>query len=156
MQSTRTRHYAYSHSTSKTPLTESPKLSIQHSPQLWPQPIPHHSYQKYVRWRYFSSADQWSLPWSNSHSLRRTQGLSYEYGSIYPLLTATTPNVGPTPPWVQIGRSARPVSVVAYADYVTVCATTVADFSIIEESIRLYEKASSARLNPLKSKAIAI
>ena len=40
-------------------------------------------------------------------------------------------------PEIQIGRSARPVSAVVYADDVTVFATTVADFSIIEESIRL-------------------
>ena len=61
----------------------------------------------YVRWRYFSCADQRSLPWSNYNSLRRTPGLSYEYGFICPLLTATTPNVGTTTPW-DPNRTIRP------------------------------------------------
>jgi len=59
-------------------------------------------------------------------------------------------------PGIQIGRSARPVSVAAYTDDVTVFATTVAEFSIIQESIRLYEKASGVRLKTLKSKTIAV
>jgi hypothetical protein len=59
-------------------------------------------------------------------------------------------------PGIQIGRSARPVSIVACVDDVTIFVTSVADFSIIEEAISLNEKATCARLNPLKSKAIAI
>jgi len=59
-------------------------------------------------------------------------------------------------PGIQIGWSARPVSSFAYADDVTVFVTSVVDFSIIEEAIRLYEKASGARLNQHKSKVIAI
>jgi len=83
-------------------------------------------------------------------------GLSYGYGSICPLLTATTPNVGTTSTWDPNRTIRPPVSVVAYADDVAVFATTVADFSTIQEAIRLYEKASGTRLNPLKYKAIAV
>jgi hypothetical protein len=57
---------------------------------------------------------------------------------------------------IQTGRSTCPVSVIAYANDVTVFATTAANFSIIGEAICLYEKASDVRLNPLKSKAIAV
>ena len=57
---------------------------------------------------------------------------------------------------IHIGRSARSVSTVAYADDVTVFLTSVADFSNIQKAIRVQEKASGARLNPHKSKAIAI
>jgi len=46
--------------------------------------------------------------------------------------------------------------VVAYADGVTIFVTSAADFAIIEEAIRPYERASGARLNPRKSQALAI
>jgi hypothetical protein len=45
--------------------------------------------------------------------------------------------------------------VVAYAD-VTIFVTQHADFRVIRDAIQLYEKASGARLNVQKSKAIAI
>ena len=51
-------------------------------------------------------------------------------------------------PGVRIGRRTRPTSVVAYADDVTIFVTYASDFAIIEEAIRLYERASGARLNP--------
>jgi len=59
-------------------------------------------------------------------------------------------------PGIRIGRRTRPTSVVAYADDVTIFVTSAADFAIIEEATRLYERASGARLNPLKSKALAV
>ena len=45
---------------------------------------------------------------------------------------------------------------VAYADEVTIFVTSTADFDITKEAIRVYERASVARLNPRKSKALAI
>jgi len=45
---------------------------------------------------------------------------------------------------------------VAYADDVTIFVTSTADFAIIEEAIRLYERASGACLNPRKSKALVV
>ena len=50
----------------------------------------------------------------------------------------------------------RHTSVIAYADDVTIFVTSIADFPIKEEAIRLFERASGARLNPRKSKAIAV
>ena len=50
-------------------------------------------------------------------------------------------------PGVRIGRRTRPTSFVAYADDVTIFVTSAADFAIIEEAIRLYERLSGARLN---------
>jgi len=46
--------------------------------------------------------------------------------------------------------------VVVHADDVTIFVTSAADFAIIEEAIRLYERASGARLNPRKSKALSV
>jgi len=43
-------------------------------------------------------------------------------------------------PGIRIGPSTRPTSVVAYADDVTIFVTSAADFAIIEEAIRLYER----------------
>jgi len=44
-------------------------------------------------------------------------------------------------PGIRIGRRTRTTSVVAYADGVTIFVTSAADFTIIEEAIRLYERA---------------
>jgi hypothetical protein len=59
-------------------------------------------------------------------------------------------------PGVCIGRSSDPVSVVAYADDVTVFLTSVADFSKVQEAIQQFERASGARLNPRKFRALPI
>jgi hypothetical protein len=59
-------------------------------------------------------------------------------------------------PGLCIDRRSKPVSVVAYADDVTIFLMTVADISIVEEAIRRFEKASGAKLNPQKSRALAI
>ena len=60
------------------------------------------------------------------------------------------------PPGIRIGRRTRPTSVVAYASDVTIFVTFAADFAIIEEAIHIYERASCARRNPRKSKALAV
>jgi len=44
--------------------------------------------------------------------------------------------------------------VVAYADNVTVLVTQPGDFAIIYEAVRCYEKATGAKLNSYKSKAL--
>ena len=44
----------------------------------------------------------------------------------------------------------------AYADDETISVTTAADFTITEEAIHLYERASRARLNTRKSKALTV
>jgi hypothetical protein len=51
----------------------------------------------------------------------------------------------------------KPITlVVAYADDVTISVTQTADFDVIERAIQSYERASGAKLNPLKSKALSI
>ena len=55
---------------------------------------------------------------------------------------------------LRVGNQARPKSVIVYAD-VTIFVTSIAGFPIIEAN-RLFERASGARLNPKKSKAIAV
>ena len=55
---------------------------------------------------------------------------------------------------ISIGRRHRPISVVAYADDVTIFVTSQTDLSVIEDAIRLFEKASGARLSARKSKAL--
>ena len=47
-------------------------------------------------------------------------------------------------PGVRLDRGSRPVSVVAYADDVTVFLTTASDISTVEDAIRQFEKASGA------------
>ena len=59
-------------------------------------------------------------------------------------------------PGVRLDRGSRPISVVAYADDVTVFLTTAKDISMVEDAIRQFEKATGARLNPRKSRALAI
>jgi hypothetical protein len=54
-------------------------------------------------------------------------------------------------PGTRIGRSSNPVTVVAYADDVTVFLTTMADFHIVKDAIHQFETASGARLKPRKS-----
>lgn len=57
---------------------------------------------------------------------------------------------------VRVGRGNHPVSVVAYADDVTIFITSVTEFHVIVDAIRLIEKASGARVNPRKSQALPI
>jgi hypothetical protein len=45
---------------------------------------------------------------------------------------------------------------VAYADDVTIFISAVTDFTIIDEALQQFEKASGACINPRKSKAIAV
>jgi hypothetical protein len=59
-------------------------------------------------------------------------------------------------PGVRRGRMDRPISVGAYVDDVTVFITSFADFTVVEDSIRQFEKAFGAHLNPQKSKALPI
>jgi len=59
-------------------------------------------------------------------------------------------------PGIRIGRRTRPTSVVAYADDVTIFVTSVAGFAILEEAMRLYERASGAGHNRIKSKAFEV
>jgi hypothetical protein len=55
-----------------------------------------------------------------------------------------------------IRTQARRVTVVPYADDVTVFVTRPADFTTILTAIQLFERATGASLNPKKSKAVAI
>jgi hypothetical protein len=57
---------------------------------------------------------------------------------------------------IKLGRRARPIKVVAYADDVTILVTSVTEFAAVEEALRLYEKATGAIVNPAKSRALAV
>ena len=59
-------------------------------------------------------------------------------------------------PGLRMGNQAHHTSVIAYADNVTIFVTSIADFPITEEVFHLFERSSGARLNPRKSKAIAV
>jgi len=71
---------------------------------------------------------------------------------LNPLLTLLNENVAR----IQIGRNGRRIAAVAYADDVTLCVTSPNDLPMIKDIIRTFEKASGARLNFHKSKALAI
>jgi len=55
-----------------------------------------------------------------------------------------------------IGKRARNTVVVAYTDDITICVTTPTDVPVINDAIQCYEKATTARLNTRKSKALAV
>jgi hypothetical protein len=57
---------------------------------------------------------------------------------------------------IRIGSDHGPMSVVAYADDVTIFLTSITDLQVVEEAIQLFEKAYGARLNPTKSRALPI
>jgi len=71
---------------------------------------------------------------------------------LHPLLRTLEDNL----PGIRLGRSTRSLPVVAYADDVTVLVTQPGDFAIIHEAVRCYEKATGAKLNSKKSKALPI
>jgi hypothetical protein len=57
-------------------------------------------------------------------------------------------------PAIRIGRSHRPISVVAYADDVTIFLTSRNDIPTIEDAIRIFEEASGAHINTHKSNTL--
>jgi len=71
---------------------------------------------------------------------------------LHPLLRTLEHNL----PGIRVGRSTQNTPFIAYADDVTVLVTQPGDFAIIHESVRCYEKATGAKLNSQKSKAIPI
>jgi len=69
---------------------------------------------------------------------------------LHPLLRTLEDNL----PGIRLGRSTRSPPVVAYAGDVTVLVTQHGDFAIVHEAVRCYEKATGAKLNSQKSKAL--
>ena len=59
-------------------------------------------------------------------------------------------------PGIRIGQSGPSAKVVAYAEDVKIFVTSPADIPIIQETLRIYEEASGARVNTRKSKALAV
>jgi hypothetical protein len=59
-------------------------------------------------------------------------------------------------PGKMTGGRARAAPIVAYADDVIIFVSSVADFAIIEEALRHFERASGTTINPRKSKALAV
>jgi len=71
---------------------------------------------------------------------------------LHPLLRTLGDNLS----GIRLGRSTRSPPVVAYADDVTVLVTQPGDFAIIHEAVRCNEKATAAKFNSQKSKALPI
>jgi hypothetical protein len=71
---------------------------------------------------------------------------------FHPLIRALEDSL----PSINIGRHTQHGPVIAYADDVTVFVTNPGDFHAIQQAIHLYERATRARRNPRKSKALAI
>ena len=59
-------------------------------------------------------------------------------------------------PGIRIGKQARKTVVVAYVGNITIFVTTPTDVPVISDAIKSYEKATGARLNTRKSKALAV
>ena len=71
---------------------------------------------------------------------------------LHPLIRALEDSLSS----IKIGRHTQHGPVIAYADNVTVFVTNPGNFHAIQQAIHLYERATGARLNPRKSKALAI
>jgi len=71
---------------------------------------------------------------------------------LHPLIGALEDSL----PSIKTGRHTQHGPVIAYADDVTVFVTNPGDFHAIQQAIHLYERAKGPRLNPRKSKALAI
>jgi hypothetical protein len=57
---------------------------------------------------------------------------------------------------IRFGKRARMTVVVAYANHITIFVTTPTETPVISDAIKCYEKATGARLNTRKSKALAV
>jgi hypothetical protein len=57
---------------------------------------------------------------------------------------------------IRIGRGGKRITVIAYADHVTVIVTKPEDIAIIQETLKTYEAVSGATANMQKSGAIAL
>ena len=57
---------------------------------------------------------------------------------------------------IRIGKRGPKILALAYADDITIFITTPMDIPVIQESIHCYEKATGARLNTRKSRALAL
>jgi hypothetical protein len=79
-----------------------------------------------------------------------------QYGLIYPVSAALPHHVKKRLSGVRIGPDSEPVSIVAYADDVTIFLTPTDDLSTVQEAIHQFEKASGAQLNMRKSRALPI
>ena len=71
---------------------------------------------------------------------------------LHPLIRALEDSL----PSIKIGRNTQHGPVIAYADDVMVYVTNPGDFHAIQQAIHLHERATGARLNPRKFKALAI
>ena len=71
---------------------------------------------------------------------------------LHPLLRTLEDNL----PGIRLGQSTRSPPDVAYADDVIILVTQPGDLAIIHEAVRCYEKATGAKLNSQKSKALPI
>jgi hypothetical protein len=71
---------------------------------------------------------------------------------FHPLIRALEDSL----PSIKIGRHTQHGPVIACADDVMVFVTNTGDFHAIQQAIHLYERATGARLNPHKSKDLAI
>jgi hypothetical protein len=74
-----------------------------------------------------------------------------EYGPVHPLLKILEHKLT----GIQIRKRTHPIKVVAYADDVTIFISSVTELAEVEEDLQLYEKATGARINTAKSKALA-
>jgi len=57
---------------------------------------------------------------------------------------------------INIGKRGQRISVLAYADDITVFLTQREDIEKVNQAIRTYERATGTQLNPNKSRALAV
>jgi hypothetical protein len=57
---------------------------------------------------------------------------------------------------IKMGRQTEGTKVIAYADGVTVFVTNPGELAAVQHAVLVFEKATGAKLNPRKSKALAV
>lgn len=94
--------------------------------------------------RYKSTA----APMTHTHPGPSASRMPDEYGPVYCMPLTVSQVSGKNLPGIIMGRRSRPTSAVAYAVDVTIFVSSVADFPVVEEAHRLFERASGASINP--------
>ena len=101
-------------------------------------------------------ANKWKLGGKHTDTEWRKTRLPPQCGPLRPVSSPLIRALEDSLPSIKIGRNTQHGPVIAYADDVTVFVTNPGDFHAIQQAIHLYERVKGTRLNPRKSKALAI
>jgi hypothetical protein len=79
-----------------------------------------------------------------------------KHGTLCSISTSLREKTAREPSGEQVGRQTVGTKVIAYADDVTAFVTNPGELAAVQNAVLLFEKATEAKLNPRKSKALAV